>query len=193
MEGKKASALCCSVACNHARLAARRREAKWAGVDPDRPCAECGASMRGKRPQAVYCTPGCKHKATERRARADGRRQAADRARYPREAERRREYARQYLKDNPERMRAIRRNRKSSIKAERFEFTEKDWARLVARYRGCCAYCGQKSEVLHREHVIPIRRGGRHSVGNILPACPPCNYRKRTKLLIEFRHDQQRR
>lgn len=90
-------------------------------------------------------------------------------------------------------MRAIRRNRKSRIKANRFEFTERDWARLVARYRGCCAYCGVKpDQPLQREHVIPVARGGRHSAGNILPACPRCNGSKKAKLLSEWRYQRGR-
>lgn len=156
----------------------------------DRTCAFCSASLQGMRPHAVYCCRSCKTKASNRRIRDTGVLRERDRARYDREAEHRRAYARQYLKDNPEKMRAIRRNRKSRIKAERLLVTERDWSRLVARYRGCCAYCGQRSDTLHREHVIPVARGGRHSIGNLLPACPPCNYRKKTKLLSEFRRDQ---
>ena len=143
--------------------------------------------MEGKRPHAAYCCRACKTAASDRRRVADGRQRARDRERYPREAEHRREYAKQYLKDHPEEMRAIRRNRKSRVKAQRFAFTEQDWKRLVARYRGCCAYCGEKCDRLQREHVIPISRGGRHSAGNILPACPRCNGSKKAKLLTEWR------
>lgn len=187
MEGKKSSAAACSVLCNQQILSARRKAAKWEGVDPDRPCEACGTPLAGKKPHARFCDRTCKGKAASRRRQADGRAQVADRKRYPREAEHRREYARQYLKDHPEEMRAIRRNRKSRVKAQRFAFTERDWKRLVARYRGCCAYCGEKSDRLQREHVIPISRGGRHSAGNILPACPRCNGSKKAKLLTEWR------
>lgn len=187
MEGKKANAVACSVSCNQRILAARRKAEKWDGVDPERPCENCGKSLVGKRPHARYCDRSCKSSASGRRARRDGR--VNDQERYLREADRRREYARQYLRDNPERMRAIRRNRKSRIKAQRFDFTERDWGRLVIRYRGCCAYCGAKPiGPLQREHVIPISRGGRHSAGNILPACPKCNMSKKAKLLSEWRY-----
>lgn len=66
-------------------------------------------------------------------------------------------------------------------------FTERDWHRLKLRYRHCCAYCGQYSEVLHKEHVIPLGRGGRHSVGNILPACGFCNLSKHDSTVMEWR------
>lgn len=192
MQGKKSSALSCSVECNLAVLQARRNAAKWEGVDPDRPCARCGVPLTGKRPHAVYCSRVCKTADSNDRLRDSGVLRERDRLRYPKEAEQRRAYARQYLVDNPERMRAIRRKRKGQLKAERLQFTERDWRQLVARYRGCCAYCGVKPSELHREHVIPLSRGGRHSIGNILPACPPCNMRKKSKLLSEWRYRGRR-
>lgn len=115
-----------------------------------------------------------------------------DRARYDREGAKRREYARQYLQANPERMRAIRLRRKGRIKANSFSFTEKDWQRLVTRYRGCCAYCGERSDVLQREHVVPLVRGGTHGLGNILPACPSCNYANKDKFLVHGRLKRRR-
>lgn len=157
-----------------------------------RVCESCQGSMEGKRPHARFCSRPCKTRASDQRRIQDGRQRARDRERYPREAEHRREYAKAYLRDNPERMRAIRRNRKSRIKAQRFEFTERDWRRLKIRYRGCCAYCGQSCDSLQREHVIPIARGGRHSVGNIVPACPRCNGSKKAKLLSEWRYQKRR-
>jgi 5-methylcytosine-specific restriction endonuclease McrA len=43
-----------------------------------------------------------------------------------------------------------------------------------------CAYCGSVGD-LHIEHFIPISKGGTHVLGNILPACPECNYAKGVK------------
>ncbi|MBT8159610.1 MULTISPECIES: HNH endonuclease [Arthrobacter] len=71
--------------------------------------------------------------------------------------------------------------------AETFLFTLKDWERLKVRYRNCCSYCGKFSARLHKEHVIPLERGGRHSLGNILPACPTCNYSKQDSYVMEWR------
>jgi 5-methylcytosine-specific restriction endonuclease McrA len=65
--------------------------------------------------------------------------------------------------------------------------SERDWLRLVRRYRGCCAYCEQPATELHMDHVIPLHKGGRHGIGNVLPACPPCNLSKSASLLIEWR------
>jgi 5-methylcytosine-specific restriction endonuclease McrA len=41
-----------------------------------------------------------------------------------------------------------------------------------------CAYCGANGD-LHIEHVVPISKGGPHSIGNIIPACKDCNMSKR--------------
>lgn len=150
-------------------------------------CGHCEGSMAEKRRGAVYCSRTCKVKASDRRRIEDGRANARDRARYEAEAEHRRAYAMEYLRENPERMRAIRRRRKGQLRAEALRFTERDWERLKARYRYCCAYCGRRDE-LHREHVVPLARGGRHSIGNILPACPSCNGSKKARLLSDWRY-----
>jgi 5-methylcytosine-specific restriction endonuclease McrA len=154
-------------------------------------CGWCEASLAGMRSNARFCSRACKTKASDRRRIVDGREQARNLARYPAEAEARRAWARKYLAENPERMRAIRRKRKGQIRADMRLVTERDWRRLVARYRGCCAYCGVKPTQLHRDHVVPLARGGRHSIGNLLPACPRCNLSKKTKYLFEWRHQRQ--
>lgn len=59
-----------------------------------------------------------------------------------------------------------------------FLVTEKDVAKMLNKP---CAYCGAES--VHIDHVIPIARGGVHSVGNLVGACRRCNLRKSSKLL----------
>jgi 5-methylcytosine-specific restriction endonuclease McrA len=65
-------------------------------------------------------------------------------------------------------------------------YTPTQWRRLVNRHAGRCAYCGIKGP-LSADHVIPISRGGRGTIGNILPACRPCNSSKSNSLLVEWR------
>jgi 5-methylcytosine-specific restriction endonuclease McrA len=65
--------------------------------------------------------------------------------------------------------------------------TERDWRRLVARHGGLCAYCKERPWE-HRDHVVPLSRGGRHTIGNLLPACAPCNQSKSARLLMEWPH-----
>ena len=69
-----------------------------------------------------------------------------------------------------------------------FTVTDRDLRRMLHRYRYACAYCERRlGRKVQWDHVLPIARGGRHSVGNLLPVCAGCNARKSTRLLIEYR------
>jgi 5-methylcytosine-specific restriction endonuclease McrA len=52
-----------------------------------------------------------------------------------------------------------------------------------------CPYCREEMPPRDRilEHIVPIKRGGKHSADNTLVACVDCNYAKGTKLLSEWR------
>lgn len=75
--------------------------------------------------------------------------------------------------------------RRNKIYGSRKKVTTKDLKSIVARYRGCCAYCGAPWKQF--DHVIPVSRGGRHSVGNIVPACVRCNTSKNDAFVTEWR------
>ena len=60
------------------------------------------------------------------------------------------------------------------------------WLALVAAADGVCRYCG-KSQPLTMDHRVPLSRGGRHEIANLIPACKPCNSRKHTRTEEEFR------
>jgi len=66
------------------------------------------------------------------------------------------------------------------------KISTRDWSRLVTRHGECCAYCG-KAAPLTVDHVVPLSRGGRHTIGNVLPACLSCNSSKQDRLLVEWR------
>lgn len=53
-----------------------------------------------------------------------------------------------------------------------------EWADLVAAWGGACAYCGAPSTALQRDCVLPISRGGRYTLDNVVPACASCNASK---------------
>jgi 5-methylcytosine-specific restriction endonuclease McrA len=63
-----------------------------------------------------------------------------------------------------------------------FQVTTKEIARLL---REPCAYCGAVAQ--HIDHVVPIARGGAHSIGNLVGACSSCNLRKGSKFLSVWR------
>lgn len=62
-----------------------------------------------------------------------------------------------------------------------------DWLRLVKKFKGRCAYCNEQSNSIEADHRIPLSRGGRNTIANIVPACRRCNRRKRTKTDKEYR------
>lgn len=163
-------------------------------------CERCGASIEHKRSNARFCDRGCKMAAwhADNRATADGkaRERTRNTARYVSEGEHRRnqarayyaehrearqQYAREWRAENPHR-----RREQADRRADRMvgnhgfcPFGAREWIALKRRFDDRCAYCGERSdEPLHQDHVVPLSRGGRHAVANILPACGPCNRAK---------------
>lgn len=53
-------------------------------------------------------------------------------------------------------------------------------------YMSSCLYCGS-SENITADHVIPINKGGVHSIGNLVPACSKCNSSKHDHTIMEWR------
>lgn len=62
------------------------------------------------------------------------------------------------------------------------------WVALDRR----CAYCLDTLDLCHMqvEHVTPLSRGGRNDIGNILPACGPCNAEKSDRTPSEWDADR---
>ena len=57
------------------------------------------------------------------------------------------------------------------------DLSDEQWDALEAAWGGC-AYCGATGVVLQRDCVLPISRGGRYTLDNIVPACRSCNASK---------------
>ena len=68
------------------------------------------------------------------------------------------------------------------VSAGVFLVTAKDIQKLRSKP---CVYCGKASE--HIDHVVPLSRGGRHSIGNLVPSCAKCNMAKSNKFLVEWK------
>jgi hypothetical protein len=60
---------------------------------------------------------------------------------------------------------------------------------VLSKTEGCCAYCGAdvSSAGFVVDHVYPRALGGGNDLGNLLPACSPCNTSKGKKTLDQFR------
>jgi len=74
------------------------------------------------------------------------------------------------------RVRAARR-RKRRLGAKVQDLTVEQWSALCDRWGGC-AYCGAVGVALQKDCVLPISRGGRYTVDNVVPACRACNTSK---------------
>lgn len=67
--------------------------------------------------------------------------------------------------------------RRQQIRANGGKLTRQQWRELCQQHNYCCAACGQKAK-LTIDHIIPLSRGGKHSIENIQPLCLPCNQSK---------------
>ncbi|MBK6441681.1 MAG: HNH endonuclease [Actinomycetales bacterium] len=66
--------------------------------------------------------------------------------------------------------------RKRRMQGVVHDLTDTQWSALLGAW-GACAYCGSPDD-LQRDCVLPISRGGRYTVGNVVPACRSCNTSK---------------
>jgi len=57
------------------------------------------------------------------------------------------------------------------------DLSDQQWEALKTSWGGC-AYCAATDKALQRDCVLPISRGGRYTIDNIVPACASCNASK---------------
>lgn len=66
---------------------------------------------------------------------------------------------------------------------------EVDYGALIEQFGMVCHLCRQAIadlSDLHFDHVVPLVRGGEHSMANVRPAHAACNLRKKDKLVSEL-------
>lgn len=167
-------------------------------------CENCSRDIPDLRSNAVFCSRGCKTKASDKRRLLDGRERERNTKRYPKERRQRKKQARAlywatvprqletsraWRRANPDKRYAQHVNRRG-MKFRNPGFvvvTDKEWRRMVRRNDFRCTYCGCRPDKLVMDHVIPLARGGRHAPGNITPACAKCNSTKAAMFLIEWK------
>jgi len=57
------------------------------------------------------------------------------------------------------------------------DLTDDQWHALMDAWGGC-AYCGGDGAALQKDCMLPISRGGRYTLTNVVPACASCNASK---------------
>lgn len=98
------------------------------------------------------------------------------------------ETIRKYQKNNPQvGLNAYHRRRARILGNKTYSISKKEMKKL---YNSPCVYCGSTKEI-NADHVIPIARGGYHGIGNLAPACGPCNRRKHDSFIMEWRLRQR--
>lgn len=93
--------------------------------------------------------------------------------------------SRVYRQANPE-VFARAKHKRNAHKAGNEEFTVT--AKELRRIRdSACTHCGTAGPS-HVDHVIPVSKGGRQSIGNLMPLCQPCNTSKRASFYSVWRY-----
>lgn len=69
------------------------------------------------------------------------------------------------------------RRRVKRVAASGSDLTDAEWFQILEAW-GVCAYCGADGVALQRDCVLPISRGGRYTLDNVVPACRSCNASK---------------
>jgi 5-methylcytosine-specific restriction endonuclease McrA len=158
------------------------KAAQKAAVWKPRDCEGCGRPIPiTRRSDTKHCSRACIEKRRSARGERIGWQDAY--------RQRRTDLQREYRKQNPARTRTYRNQRQRNAVGS---VSDKDWSSVLRQYRGCCAYCSVEGPMT-MDHVVPLSRGGRHTIGNVVPACGPCNSSKFNKLLVEWRIFRQRR
>lgn len=92
-----------------------------------------------------------------------------------------------YRARNPQKVIAIHHNRRARKRGAEGTFTDEDIARIYKLQKGRCAYCRCKlGSKYHRDHIVPLTKGGTNWPSNIQLTCDSCNLRKGASDPIEF-------
>ena len=173
----------CSPACQQSGRPSR-------GVgDPARICAACGTSIGEKNSRARFCSRACASWARKKGAKPRLRRQTCVNCGCAIAAGKR--VSSVYCTRRCRNIARAAAHRAAARGSLTLELKPKDWHRICARYLWCCFYCGRKTELTF-DHVMPVSRGGRHSIGNVLPACGSCNSSKNNRTIMEWRVSRDR-
>ena len=96
-------------------------------------------------------------------------------------------YRRAHQRANPEvYVKNNQRRRASKLGNGVFEVKNKEIARMRMLP---CVHCGGTGNI-HIDHVIPLSKGGTHSIGNLMPLCARCNQSKRADYYSVFKARQ---
>ena len=89
-----------------------------------------------------------------------------------------------YFAAHPEVAKKFRTLRKAKMRnAGIFTISNTEIKKLMS---SACNSCKTTNNI-QLDHIMPIARGGRHSIGNLMPLCQKCNLQKGTKTWFEYK------
>lgn len=102
--------------------------------------------------------------------------------------------SREWAKNNRDKRRAICHNYDARRRAvEKTGVGVNELMKWKRAQRKVCYWCGVKCRSdFHVDHYIPLSKGGRHELDNLVIACAPCNLRKNAKDPYEFAQERGR-
>lgn len=103
-----------------------------------------------------------------------------DRRRYIRDKPKRLAAVKAYHKAHPEVKQLIEARRRARVKGSEGKLTKTEWDELCSKYDYRCLCCKQLKK-LTVDHVIPLSKGGTHTLENVQPLCVDCNRSKNTR------------
>lgn len=71
------------------------------------------------------------------------------------------------------------------------ELTEKEWEFAVKYFDHRCCYCGVSVPNLTKDHIVPLKQGGKLNRENVVPCCGSCNSSKKDNDLIDWYQKQE--
>jgi 5-methylcytosine-specific restriction endonuclease McrA len=86
---------------------------------------------------------------------------------------------------------ARKRHKRRALKGNSIsDLTAEQWEEIKINQDYKCAICGEKKP-LHRDHIIPVSKGGTFTKSNIQGLCANCNSRKSNKIWVTEEIDEE--
>ena len=70
------------------------------------------------------------------------------------------------------------------------KLTEQEWEFAIKYFNGRCAYCGEYTFELTKDHVKPLHAGGKLTRDNVIPCCKKCNSSKKDSEMLSWYQKQ---
>lgn len=91
-----------------------------------------------------------------------------------------------WRQNNPDARKVLEHKRRvlklSSIPYGYRSLTKEEWQDQVVLFDGKCGYCLRPASTM--EHILPISKGGSHTIDNVIPCCAECNSKKKDRSML---------